>query len=341
MQAACLENGLFTIEEVPDPIPGRNEVLVSTLACGICGSDLHQVVRSKDRAGRLVMGHEFCAEIIDYGPDTSRPFPVGSRVVSFPYVPGPNGAEIIGYSQEYPGGFGQRMVLSVADLVRVPDGISPTVAALTEPLAVGEHAVALGRQEPGDVATVIGCGPIGLAVIVALRRRGCSPIIAADFSAERRALAEKLGADIVFDPARASPYSAWKDYGADWEAGNALVAYATREKRRRAVIYECVGAPGLIAASIAGAPIGSTIVVVGACMGEDQFVPSQALIKGVELRFSAAYSHDEFAATLRRIADSALDASAIITREVTLQEVDSAVTRLATPTEGKITIRHE
>ena len=95
MRAACLENSRFTIEEVPDPIPGCNEVLVRTLACGICGSDLHQVVRSKDHGGSLILGHEYCAEILDYGPNTARPFPVGSKVVSFPYVAGPSGPEIV------------------------------------------------------------------------------------------------------------------------------------------------------------------------------------------------------------------------------------------------------
>ena len=76
-------------------------------------------------------------------------------------------------------------------------------------MAVGAHAIAKARLEPDDVPLVIGCGPIGLAVIAALKLRGCAPVIAADFSPTRRRLAEHLGADILADPATDSPYEIW------------------------------------------------------------------------------------------------------------------------------------
>ena len=65
-----------------------------------------------------------------------------------------------------------------------------------------------------EVPLVIDCGPVGFAVIAALKIRGLHPIVAADYSPARRALAERLGADIVVDPARTQPYATWAEHAA-------------------------------------------------------------------------------------------------------------------------------
>src|SRR6202158_6786 len=90
-------------------------------------------------------------------------------------------------------------------VLEVPNGLAAEHAALTEPLAVGIHAVAKANVRGEEVPLVIGCGPVGLAVIAALKLKGLHPIVAADYSPARRALAEKLGADIVVAPARTPP----------------------------------------------------------------------------------------------------------------------------------------
>src|SRR3569832_2533964 len=101
------------------------------------------------------------------------------------------------------------MLLSEPLLLEVPNGLAPEHAALTEPLAVGVHAGAKAYICGGEVPLVIGCGPVGLAVIAALKLRGLRPIVAADYSPARRALAAKLGADIVVDPKVSHPYATW------------------------------------------------------------------------------------------------------------------------------------
>jgi threonine dehydrogenase-like Zn-dependent dehydrogenase len=93
----------------------------------------------------------------------------------------------------------------------VPDPSPAEHAARTEPVAVGWHAVQYARLTSDDVPLVIGCGPVGLAVICGLKILGAHPIIAANFSPARRALAERMGADIVIDPATASPYQSWTE----------------------------------------------------------------------------------------------------------------------------------
>ena len=225
MRAAVMRKGRIEVSDVPEPSPGPGEVLVRTLACGICGSDLHVLQHvhrfAADAAAGggsgegidpdrdLVMGHEFCAQVLDYGPGTTRTLAPGTRVCSMPSLVRGQRIMGVGYSHEVPGGYAERMVLNEALLLPVPNGLSTEHAALTEPMAVGLHAVRMARLAPDDVPLVIGAGPVGLAVIAALKLSGAAPIVVADFSPARRRLAEQLGADIVIDPAEHSPYDSW------------------------------------------------------------------------------------------------------------------------------------
>ncbi len=229
MRAAIFRNGEIVVDTMPEPVPGAGQVLVRTLACGICGSDLHarkhahrMVEMAKFFPGRkpmdlsrdVVFGHEFCCEIVDYGPATQRGLKPGSRVCSLPALSTPTGPQGIGYSNDNIGGYAERMLLSEALLLPVPNGLAAEHAALTEPLAVGVHAVAKANVRGDEVPLVIGCGPVGLAVIAALKLKGLHPIVAADYSPARRSLAEKLGADIVVDPALTQPYASWAAHAA-------------------------------------------------------------------------------------------------------------------------------
>src|SRR6185312_6498248 len=89
-------------------------------------------------------------------------------------------------------------------MLPVPNGLSPEVAALTEPMAVAWHAVRRAEVRKRQIAVVIGCGPVGLGVILLLKARGVRTVVASDFSAGRRALAARCGADVVVDPAESS-----------------------------------------------------------------------------------------------------------------------------------------
>ncbi len=109
---------------------------------------------------------------------------------------------------------------------------------MTEPLAVGVHAVAKSRVTSNESAIVLGCGPVGLACIAEMKMRGIGPIVAADFSAKRRALAEKVGADVVVDP-RVTP---------------AIEAWRQADGVRTPVIFEAVGVPGMIDQAMRIAP---------------------------------------------------------------------------------------
>ena len=338
----------LVVADVPAPTPGAGEVLVRTLACGICGSDLHalkhaeQFVETARRAGNafvmdlgrdVVMGHEFCAETVEHGPDTTRALPVGTRVCSRPTLLRATGPQSIGYSNDNPGGYGEYMRLTEALLLDVPNGLATEHAALTEPMAVGVHAVAKARLQADDAPLVIGCGPVGLAVIAALRLAGARPIVAADFSKRRRELATALGADVVVDPAETTPWQSWREAAVyrDTSRAPALPLWIAGPAVRPAVVFECVGVPGVLDQVMAAAPRGTRIVVVGVCMEADTIHPLLGISKELNLQFVLGYTPDEFAATLRHIAEGAIPAAPLITGTVGIEGVPDAFVELASP----------
>ncbi|HYB42118.1 MAG TPA: zinc-binding dehydrogenase [Candidatus Methylomirabilis sp.] len=348
MRAAVMRNKQIVVADQPVPEPGPGEVLVKTLACGICGSDLHALkhaerfVEASRRAGSaftmdlsrdVVMGHEFCAEIVDHGPETRRSLRAGARVCSRPSLIRARGPLTVGYSNDTPGGYAEYMRLTEALLLEVPNGLATEQAALTEPMAVGVHAVAKARLGPDDAPLVIGCGPVGLAVIAALRLAGARPIVAADFSSRRRDLAIALGADVAVDPATTTPWQSWREAAVWRDPGRAptLPPWVAGPPLRPAVVFECVGVPGVLDQLMAASPRGSRIVVVGVCMEPDTIYPMLGISKELNLQFVLGYTPDEFASTLRHIADGAIPTAPLVTGKVGLDGVVGAFEALASP----------
>ena len=347
MRAVVMREGELIVDDVADPIPGPGEVLVKTLACGICGSDLHMLKQGAkfveslperdsmrmDLSRDVVMGHEFCAEVLEHGPATQKTTGVGDRVCAMPVLLRQGGAMSVGYSNEVPGGYGERMLLSEMLLLPVPNGLSTDKAALTEPMAVGVHAVEKGRIQDVDVPLVIGCGPVGLAVINALRLKDVHPIIAADFSARRRELAISVGADEVIDPGETSPYTRWSELAALTREGKQLPEnpLTGQPELRPGVYFECVGVPGVIDQMMAGATRGCRFVVAGVCMETDQIQPIVAITKELNLQFVLGYSAEEFASTLNLIAEGEIVTEPLITGHVGLDGVAEAFGALASP----------
>jgi len=341
MIAVVAKEGRLSVQEVATPVPGPGEVLLEPLACGVCGSDIHMLYHTEalleglrrgglpiefDAGEGIVYGHEFCARVLEYGPETERKYAPGTRVVSIPYVISPEGFEHVGYSNRFPGAFGEKMILPEALLIAVPDGLPSDVAALTEPLAVGAHALNRGGIKGEEAPIVIGCGPIGLSVIAALKGRGIEPIVAADFSASRREAAKRMGAHVVVDPAHSSVYDAWLGVAApgEYDPKSGLALFGLGPQPKPCVVFDCVGVPGLIQEVMSCAPPRSTLVVVGVCMQSDSFEPVVALGKEMNIHFSFGYTVEEFAQTLEGLADGSIRAEEMITSRVGLAGVAEA-----------------
>ncbi len=337
MRAAVMQNWQLQVDDLPDPVPGSGQVLTKVLACGICGSDLHMLQHGAEMRQMMaslqdgaepdpmapktfepqfptVMGHEFCCEVVDLGPDCGN-LKVGDIIVSMPVTFDNDGIHAVGYSNQYNGGYAELMVLSEMLAMKVPSGLSAEMAALTEPLAVGVHAVAKSRISSGDAAIVLGAGPVGLACIAELRMQGIGPIVVADYSAKRRELAATLGADEVVDPRVESAIDAWKRI----------------DGVRPLVIFEAVGVPGMIEQALRMAPRNSRVLVVGACMQEDRFHPMLALGREINIQFALAYEPHEFAHALTAIAEGRIDLSPWHTGTVSVDGVPQAFQDLANP----------
>ena len=326
MRAAILRDHKLVIDDVDEPVPGPGQVLVETLACGICGSDLHfiqhagkggdEVESPFDPTRDLVMGHEFTVRVVELG-DGVENVAEGDIVVSMPAMVTPEGMAPIGYSHDFPGGYSERMLLMAAICLKVPAGLSASHAALTEPLAVGRHTVNLAKITQGEGAIVLGCGPIGLAIISALSLDGVEPIIAADFLRKRRELAGEMGAHEVVDPKSERAADAW-----------ARVAGV-----REPVIFEAVGVPGMIDQAMRMAPRSGRVIVAGACMEPDTITPIVGIRNELTIQFALGYTPEEFSATLDTIAAGKVDAGKLITDEVGLDDVPKAFDMLAHPDE--------
>ncbi|WP_297738305.1 zinc-binding dehydrogenase [Mycobacterium sp.] len=327
MRAAVLREGRMVYrDDVPEPVPGPGQVLVGVRACGICGSDLHfaahgdEVVEMTaqvaagaggmgvDLSSDVYMGHEFSAEVLEAGPDTET-HPPGTLVTSIPVLLSTKGVEPIVYSNSTVGGYAERMLLSAPLLLAIPNGLDLKHAALTEPMAVGLHAVNKSNITPGETALVLGCGPIGIAIIAALQARGVETIVASDFSPKRRELATAMGAHQTLDAAQGSPFDSVKP----------------------AVVFEAVGVPGIIDDVLRRARPGTRLVVAGVCMQPDTVHPFFAIAKEINVQFVLAYNPEEFGDSLRALAEGEIDVTPVITGEVGLNGVGQAFDDLADP----------
>lgn len=368
MKAVSCEHGTLSVVDLPDPRPVEGQLVLDVRACGICGSDLHAKDHADDLTGVMakvgypdfmrtdtatVMGHEFAGVIAERGPRTPKKLREGMTVVAFPLVRVQGKPQLTGLSPLAPGGYAERVLVEASLTFPVPNGLSVDMAALTEPMAVGLHAVRRSEIKKRDTAVVVGCGPVGLAVICQLKALGVEKIVASDLSPARRDLARRCGADVVVDPAVDSPFEKAEGKGMITESIELYdMALTTMRKLRalpgwanvyraadavgaaspkRPVIFECVGVPGMIDAMMDSAPLNARVIVVGVCMGNDQIRPTMAIAKELDVRFVFGYTPLEFYDTLHMLADGKLDASALITGKVGLAGVAGAFQALGDP----------
>lgn len=370
MKAVVCQDAQLRLEELPEPVPCAGQALLAVERCGICGSDLHMrhhcdalhAVGRKVGFGhalptageRVVLGHELCCEVLDYGPGSARRIKPGTRVVAQPVLRLGDEIHLAGLSARAGGGYAERMLLQESALVPVPNGLSPDLAALTEPMAVAWHAVRRSEVKRKEVAVVVGCGPVGLAVICLLKAMGVGIIVASDFSAARRDKARRCGAHVLVDPAEGSPFAPrpGEDFIRDlpqllelsvgtreklgklplpWHAAWRLAERLGAGAPKRPVVFECVGVPGVLQQLIDGAPLMSRIVVAGVCMQVDRIEPALAIHKEIELRFVLGHSPLEYRDTLHMIAEGKVDCAPMVTGITGLAGVGDAFEALRDP----------
>jgi threonine dehydrogenase-like Zn-dependent dehydrogenase len=335
MRAAVLRGGAIEVRETADPTPGPGQILVRSRACGICASDIHFMDHpegdAEDDSGLsrydpdadIVMGHEYCAEVVDYGPGTERRWPPGTRVSSIPALVVRDGVRIIGQSAEAPGGFGELFLLTEAMTQAVPSDLPDELVSIADAVSVGWSYVKRAAVTPKEVPLVIGCGAIGLSAVASLRRLGVGPIVAVDFVASRRETARAMGADVVIDPADVSPYTAWRE-----------LAYGSPEPVRDVmnvldlpgcVVFECVGVPGVLDTIIKGCERGTRVFSAGGPPQGDHLHTMIAKRKGLNIQFGGGPSMTHWNEAFEEVCSGRLDVSPMFGWTVDLDGVPQAI----------------
>jgi D-xylulose reductase len=208
MQALVLEKQhQLSLRDFPIDEPlGPHDVRIALHTVGICGSDVHYyqhgaigpyVVREP-----MILGHEASGTVINVGSEVTSVAP-GDRVCMEPGIPDPNSrATRLGNYNLDPavrfwatppihGCLRTTVVHPEAFTFKLPDNVSFAEGAMVEPLAVGMHGANKARIRAGDIAVVIGAGPIGMVTALAALAGGCSQVFVSDVQVPKLQLAAK------------------------------------------------------------------------------------------------------------------------------------------------------
>jgi L-iditol 2-dehydrogenase len=244
--ARSLTSREVAVEELPDPVAGAGEVVCRVLACGVCGSDVSETYVSRKLPA--VLGHEVVGEVLESGAGVTAWQP-GDRVVIHHHVPCgecrrcARGHETL--CEQFrstaldPGGFAERVRLSpplVGELLGLGP-VDPVAGTFVEPLGCVLRALDRAGLTGGDSLLVVGAGSNGLLAVAAAQARGVRDVRVREPRAERRAVAEALGATADAETGAAAPVDVAFVTTADGEAiagagaalgpGGTLCLYAT------------------------------------------------------------------------------------------------------------------
>jgi threonine 3-dehydrogenase len=326
------EPGIMKLVERDLPPLQSNEAQVRILAAGICGTDLQILRRGRMAASYklpVVLGHEFCGEIIAVGTEVTD-FQPGDRVVAETHLSCGTCRQCSAnrrhtcenlkvFSRLDRGGFADQAMVPAALLRHVPTHLSPSIASMFEPLGIAVRAATV-HDLSGKTLLVTGCGPIGLMCIAVARRFGAGSIIAADFSAERLKLARELGANIVVNPS---------------EQG------LSDPDRQIDVAIDASGSGRAVAEALACVVTGGHVVLAG--MPEDEVsldLARHLVMREVSLRGIYGRLIDETWQIANQLMSSAdFDLAPLITYEFELAEFEAAFVCARSGKAGKVIFR--
>ena len=275
---------------VPERL-GPRDVRVAVHTVGICGSDVHYY-----RHGRigpfmvrepLILGHEAAGTVLEAGSAVTD-LRAGDRVTMEPGIPDPDSrpARLGRYNLDpavrfwatppVHGVLRPEVVHPAAFTFKLPDRLGFAEAAMVEPLAVGMHAAAKARIVPGDVAVVIGAGPIGMVTALAALAGGCSRVVIADLVAAKLQLAASLGPIVPVRVGRDSPAETARSLTGGWGAD---------------LVFECSGSAAAAAGALEPLRPGGCVVLVGMPGAPVAFDVVAAQVKEARVETVFRYAH--------------------------------------------------
>lgn len=317
--------GLVELREVPDPIPGRGEVLLRVHVAAPCGTDLHIYRDEHPYWPPVILGHEFSGVVEKVGEGVQE-FVPGDRVVSETSTGScgscflcRTGSRHVCAQKRAPGigrhgAFAPYLTMPVELLHRVPERLSLEEAALVEPTAIAVHAVVeRARVAPGEIVVVLGPGPIGLLCLQVARACGAHQVIVsgtARSAAVRLPMAAHLGADAVVNIAeedlveRVMALSGGQGADVAIETSGSATAVALLPHLVRRLGRICqVG--------VVGRP-------------ELTFSWGAAFYKGVEVQFSLSSRHSSWVAALRLLVTGQVQTARLVSMRLPLEAWEEA-----------------
>jgi L-iditol 2-dehydrogenase len=311
----------LSLEELPDPQPRNDEVLIRVRAAGVCGTDVHMWEGTNTEGTfPFIPGHEWSGEVVEVG-EHIKTLSAGDRVVA--EVPikcrvcpnckdgmDPNMCpdfELYGFSWEYPGGMAEYTVSKEERLFKIPDNVSYEEAALVEPVSVAYRGVwgSGGGAAPHDRVVIFGAGPIGLFAMLACKASG-APVSVIEPQPYRRQMARDLGADVVIDPT----------------AGDVVEQVLDHTGGRGAtLVLECSGSDGALGATIDVVAKKGRIVLIGQSAGRKIPIEiGQTIFQGATIVGSSGSPYF-FPKTLTFMARRLVDLTPVITHRFPLSDV--------------------
>ncbi len=322
--------GEIGVEERPVPVPGPGDVLVEVAYCGICGSDLHIMIEGWGKPG-TVGGHEYTGVVAAVGEGVTAWVP-GDAVVCGPSPrcgdcrrcregrPSQCERRSAPVDSNLGGAFAGYVVTDARSLLRLPDGMSPRVAALAEPLAVALHGITRSGMVRGDAAMVFGAGPIGALTIAALEAMDLGPVVVVEPGERRRRLAADLGASEVLDPTVLETYPPWEP--------------ERQSPRAVDVVFECSGKKAAMESGFHQLRRGGHLVLVGAGIEAPSFDPNRLILNELTVTGSFVYDAGGFERALEMLGSGRLPVDVLIDPDdVSLDGLGQAMQSLA---EGRI-----
>ena len=325
------------VDDVPEPVPGPGEVKVKIAYCGICGSDpeIYEGTFGLLKApwwppAPFTTGHEASGTIVEIGPGLKGDYKVGQRVaMNFRKYCG--GCYYCRNAQEqfcehitsYEAGFAEYAVYDESCLNILPDDVSMERGAMLEPVTIATHAVDLGNIAPGKTVCVSGGGTIGLLVQQIAMHAGAARVLVSDPMPEKRAMAQKFGADWTIDPLKDDLVNA----GRELTGG---LGFDT--------VFECSGVMAAVPPTIHLAAKDGTVVWAGAYHEDATFPINPYYLFANELTIrSTILAPFVFPRSLKLLAK--LDLEPMITQVVPLEDIGEAMAGRKTSTDIKILVK--
>jgi threonine dehydrogenase-like Zn-dependent dehydrogenase len=316
------KGGPITIETIPEPEPGPTDLIVRVHRCGICGTDLSMTKGGMWDYGAGQFGHEYAGEIVAMGSGVSG-FRLGEAISVLPsgacgHCAGCAGGNHIlcNNSEGAMLGFSEYAKVPASIGIKLPSTLSMSDGALVEPLAVSLYGVRMSRMQAGDRVLVLGGGTVALYAIYWARRLGAGKVVAMSRSDRRRDLCLAMGAD------------EFVTFG-DNEVGEVIEALGGPPD----IVYECVGAEGMLMKAVMHAALYGKVTSLGFCTGPDPVLPSMASYKCVTMQFLVGYTMREFLFIADQMDKGHVDPKAIITNHVPLAELPATMDLLRGPNE--------